>query len=167
MTELQQDSLETPIGALYLFGNQDGLYAVGFEDYLPTLLGDLHKRIAGLSISQGALPNKKAAFSRYFNGELDALDGLTIKPIGTDFQIQTWLQLRKIPAATCCSYQELAEQLGRPKAVRAVGAANGANPLPIVLPCHRVIGSNKQLTGYAGGLERKAWLLRHEGYSLI
>ena len=85
---------------------------------------------------------------------------------GTDFQVAVWQALQSIPFGTTYSYQQIAEQVGSPKAVRAVGAANGNNRIAIIIPCHRVIGKNGKLTGYGGGLERKEWLLRHEGYIL-
>lgn len=102
------------------------------------------------------------ALAAYFDGELKALDGLALALGGTDFQRQVWAALRGIPAGSTRSYASLAAQIGRPAAVRALGMANGANPISIVLPCHRVIGSNAALTGYAGGLPRKQWLLNHE-----
>src|SRR5687768_9354596 len=106
----------------------------------------------------------RAAFERYFAGGPDALDGLAVDPGGTPFQSRVWLALREIGAGTTWSYEQLAQRVGSPAAVRAVGAANGANPIPLVLPCHRVIGKNGKLVGYGGGMERKAWLLRHEGW---
>jgi methylated-DNA-[protein]-cysteine S-methyltransferase len=102
------------------------------------------------------------AISRYFAGDLEVIDTLPVASRGTPFQQTVWKALRKIPCGTTLSYQQLAEQIGRPNAVRAVGLANGSNPVGIVVPCHRVIGSNGSLTGYGGGLKRKRWLLEHE-----
>jgi methylated-DNA-[protein]-cysteine S-methyltransferase len=99
---------------------------------------------------------------RYFAGELAALNELPVRTAGTPFQREVWRALREIPHGTTVSYGKLAEQIGRPKAVRAVGLANGSNPIGVVVPCHRVIGSNGSLTGYGGGIERKRWLLEHE-----
>jgi methylated-DNA-[protein]-cysteine S-methyltransferase len=99
---------------------------------------------------------------RYFDGELGALDGLAVRTGGTAFQRSVWAELRRIPVATTISYGQLAGRIGRPSASRAVGMANGANPVAIVVPCHRVIGANAKLTGYGGGLHRKAWLIAHE-----
>jgi O-6-methylguanine DNA methyltransferase len=99
-------------------------------------------------------------------GDARALDALPKAEGGTDFQRRVWAALRRIPAGTAWSYGDLARQVGRPAAVRAVGQANGANPVALVQPCHRVIASGGGLGGYAGGLERKAWLLRHEGVNL-
>ena len=106
------------------------------------------------------------ALRAYLNGRLDALDGLPVDAGGTPFQREVWAALRTIPAGVTWSYKRLAEQIGRPAAVRAVGLANGANPIGIVVPCHRVIGADGSLTGYGGGLPRKRWLLEHEGVLL-
>lgn len=104
-----------------------------------------------------------AAIDAYFAGVLSAIDGLPVVTGGTPFQRAVWGELRRIPCGTTISYAELARRIGRPTAVRAVGLANGSNPVGIVVPCHRVIGSNGTLTGYGGGIERKRWLLAHEG----
>lgn len=103
------------------------------------------------------------AMLAYFSGKLDAIGALEVVTGGTDFQRTVWAALRTIPAGTTISYLELAARIGRPSAVRAVGMANGANPVSVVVPCHRVIGSNATLVGYGGGLQRKRWLLEHEG----
>ncbi len=99
----------------------------------------------------------------YLAGDLEALAGLPVDSGGTPFQRLVWAALRRIPAGAAWSYKALAEHLGRPAAIRAVGLANGANPIGIVVPCHRVIGADGSLTGYGGGLPRKRWLLEHEG----
>jgi methylated-DNA-[protein]-cysteine S-methyltransferase len=103
------------------------------------------------------------AINSYFAGELTAIDTLPVQTAGTPFQREVWYALRRIPCGTTVSYGKLAEQIGRPSAVRAVGLANGSNPIGVVVPCHRVIGANGSLTGYGGGMERKRWLLQHEG----
>ena len=108
-------------------------------------------------------PRLTRAFDAYFAGDLVAIDGLEADPAGTEFQRQVWAELRRIPAGATISYSQLAARVGRPEAVRAVGAANGRNPVPIVVPCHRVIGANGALVGYGGGLDLKRWLLVHEG----
>lgn len=100
---------------------------------------------------------------RYFGGDLESLDELEVELNGTSFQRNVWLALRSVKAGLTMSYAQLAKRVGTPAAVRAVGAANGANPVAVVLPCHRIIGSNGSLTGYGGGLHRKRWLLNHEG----
>ena len=102
----------------------------------------------------------------YFAGELDAIENLPVETGGTAFQRQVWAALRQIPRGQTESYGELAARIGRPRAVRAVGLANGANPVGIVVPCHRVIGANGTMTGYGGGVDRKRWLLEHEGARL-
>lgn len=101
--------------------------------------------------------------SRYFGGEIAAIDAVPVELNGTPFQKTVWAALRRIPFGTTISYAELARRIGEPAAVRAVGTANGANPVAVIVPCHRVIGTNGTLTGYGGGLERKQWLLSHEG----
>ena len=102
------------------------------------------------------------ALAAWFAGDLGALDGLPVKTGGTPFQRAVWKALRDIPAGETRTYGQLATAIGAPRAVRAVGLANGANPVGVIVPCHRVIGANGTLTGYAGGLERKRWLLAHE-----
>jgi methylated-DNA-[protein]-cysteine S-methyltransferase len=108
----------------------------------------------------------RASLSAYFAGELACLDAIEWRVAGTAFQRKVWTALRTIPAGTTTSYGALAAQLDMPTAVRAVGHANGSNPISIVVPCHRVIGANGSLTGYGGGLQRKRWLLEHEGVVL-
>jgi methylated-DNA-[protein]-cysteine S-methyltransferase len=104
-----------------------------------------------------------AVLTRYFGGETTAIDAVAVEMNGTPFQKTVWAALRRIPCGTTISYAELARRIGEPAAVRAVGTANGANPVALIVPCHRVIGSNGSLTGYGGGLDRKQWLLTHEG----
>ena len=103
-----------------------------------------------------------SAIARYFAGELHAIDSIPVETGGTPFQRKVWSALRNIPCGSTASYGQLAKLIGNPAAVRAVGTANGANPVAVVLPCHRVIGANGSLTGYGGGIERKRWLLDHE-----
>ena len=100
---------------------------------------------------------------RYFAGDCRALDAVPVELNGTPFQRKVWNALREIPAGSTLSYADVARRIGQPRAVRAVGAANGANPVAVIVPCHRVIGSNGTLTGYGGGLDRQQWLLAHEG----
>lgn len=103
------------------------------------------------------------AMAAYFAGDRHAIDDLPARPRGTPFQERVWQALRTIPNGETISYRQLAERIGKPSATRAVGLANGQNPVSVVVPCHRVIGSDGSLTGYGGGLPRKRWLLRHEG----
>ena len=124
-----------------------------------------HYGDGGVAIADGAAGASPAlrTLGRYFAGELRALDALSVATGGSPFQRDVWRVLRAIPPGTTVSYAELAQRVGRPTAFRAVGLANGANPVGIVVPCHRVVGSDGSLTGYGGGLERKRWLLAHEG----
>jgi methylated-DNA-[protein]-cysteine S-methyltransferase len=149
------ERLPTPVGVLTVVTSPAALLAVHFgESTFSKALSDaaspLHTDII-------------ARLTAYFDGDRTAIDEIPVEPAGTEFQRQVWLMLRRIPAGATWSYRQLAERVDRPAAVRAVGAANGANPIPIVLPCHRVIGSDGRLVGYGGGLERKRWLLAHEG----
>jgi O-6-methylguanine DNA methyltransferase len=102
------------------------------------------------------------ALERYFGGDLGALDEIPVDPGGTEFQAAVWAGLRRIPAGRTMTYGELAASVGRPGAARAAGGAVGSNPIAIIIPCHRIIGSNRRLTGFGGGLRRKRWLLQHE-----
>jgi methylated-DNA-[protein]-cysteine S-methyltransferase len=116
------------------------------------------------SLSEEMPPERYAeTILSYFAGEMNALDTLPIAFGGTAFQQTVWQALQTIPAGRTLSYGKLAAQIGNPKGMRAVGLANGANPIALIVPCHRVIGANGTLTGYGGGMERKHWLLRHEG----
>jgi methylated-DNA-[protein]-cysteine S-methyltransferase len=108
-----------------------------------------------------------ARLRAYFAGDLSAADTIGVDVEGTEFQHKVWNKLREIPCGSTLSYRDLAAAVGAPKAVRAVGAANGANPTAIVVPCHRVIGANGDLVGYGGGIERKRWLLKHEKAQLV
>jgi len=149
------ERLSTPVGVLTVVTNPDALLAIRFGD-APDLAGPFDAR-PPLHV------DVIARLRSYFNGDRAALDEIPVEPDGTAFQRQVWLMLRRIRAGTTWSYRQLAERVDRPAAIRAVGAANGANPIPIVLPCHRVIGSDGRLVGYGGGMERKKWLLAHEG----
>jgi O-6-methylguanine DNA methyltransferase len=107
------------------------------------------------------------ALTRYFAGDRAALDGLDVELNGTEFQLRVWQQLRSVRPGTTATYADIARAIGAESSVRAVGAANGANPVAVVVPCHRIIGTNGSLTGYGGGLDRKRWLLQHEGVLLV
>jgi methylated-DNA-[protein]-cysteine S-methyltransferase len=146
------------IGKLRIAVDLDGLRYVLFENnkHVPSQLGDWRRDRSATSEARGQL-------LQYFGQERKEFD-LKLSLCGTDFQKRTWHTLARIPYGTTWSYSELATKIGSPKAVRAVGSANGRNPIPIVLPCHRVIGSNGTLTGFGGGLPVKQWLLEHEGY---
>jgi methylated-DNA-[protein]-cysteine S-methyltransferase len=162
------DRLQTPIGIALLVTDADGaLHALDWEDY-ETRLRQLLRLHYGATVLQDApAPDElKAALKKYFAGDLDSLKLIKWRVAGTPFQRKVWTALTAIPVGTTTSYGALASQLGMPKAVRAVGLANGSNPISVVVPCHRVIGANGSLTGYGGGLARKQWLLEHEGVVL-
>jgi len=157
-------TVSSPIGPLTI-GVKDGvLLGVDLRGDVTRLCSDLARRLGTREAAEARDPGGVASrIRRYFDGELRALDEIAAEPGGTPFQRRVWLTLREIPVGRTWSYSELAHAVGRPQAVRAVGAANGANPIALVLPCHRVIGKDGSLTGYGGGLDRKQWLLRHEG----
>lgn len=158
------DRMATPVGDILLVVDGEGaVRALDFGDYEPRMrrLLRLHYGVVGLT--GGRAPDAvRSAIEAYFGGDLSALDGLPIKTGGTAFQRSVWAALVQIPAGETETYSQLAARIGSPRAVRAVGLANGANPVGVIVPCHRVVGSNGKLTGYAGGLERKQWLLAHE-----
>ncbi len=146
----------SPIGTLTLAADADGLRHIIFPS------GKNKKEIPETWIPTSApFKQLKKELDEYFAGTRKRFD-VKLAPAGTDFQRSVWLALLSIGYAQTCSYGEIAHLIGKPKASRAVGAANGANPLPIIVPCHRVIGSSGQLTGFGGGLETKSWLLAHE-----
>ena len=148
---------ETPIGRLALTANPRGLAEL-------SLLadGDQVEALTGSAESSGHLRVAERALEAYFSGSRDAFRDVIVAPEGTDFQRSVWSALRTIPEGTTISYRQLAERIGKPDAVRAVGLANGRNPIPIVVPCHRVIGTDRSLTGFGLGVPVKAWLLVHE-----
>ncbi len=160
------DRTDTPIGELVVIGDQGGnLRAVDWTEHESRMrqLLRLHYGEGGFALAPVHDPSGlTSAMRRYFAGELAAIENLPVQTAGTSFQRSVWRALREIRCGTTLSYGELARRIGRPAAVRAVGLANGANPVSIVVPCHRVIGSDGTLTGYGGGLERKRWLLAHE-----
>lgn len=153
---------DSPIGALAVATVGDAVVGIDLGGDAGTLETHLIRKGRRID-SHRPSPVVVASLRRYFDGELDALDLIAVEPAGTPFQLQVWTALRTVRAGTTTSYSALARRIGAPNAVRAVGAANGANPIPIVIPCHRVIGADGRLVGYGGGLERKRWLLAHEG----
>jgi O-6-methylguanine DNA methyltransferase len=153
--------LQTPIGKLNVAVGEGALVGIDFDVGLEEMRRRLQRRLGSVELQDGMHP-PAAAVAAYFEGSLRAIDGLSVAPMGTPFQRQVWAALRKIPAGQTVSYSELARRVGRPEAVRAVGSANGDNPVSVVVPCHRVIGLDGSLTGYGGGIERKRWLLEHE-----
>jgi len=162
------DRLKTPIGTALLVTDADGvLRALDWEDYEPRMRELLRLQYGAVTLKRARAPkDTKAALSGYFSGDLSGLNTIKWRVAGTPFQRKVWNALPKIPAGTTMSYGALAAKLGMPKAVRALGHANGDNPLSVVLPCHRLIGANGSLIKYGGGLQRKRWLLEHEGVVL-
>ena len=169
---LYADRLESAIGTLLLIHDREGhMRALDFHDFESRMrrLLRFHYGAEGndFVIENRAAPTAiRRAISDYFLGDLHAIDSIPVTTGGTSFQREVWAALRTIQAGTTLSYEALARQLGRPKSVRAVGSANAANPVNIVVPCHRVIGTDGSLTGYGGGIGRKRWLLTHEGVAL-
>ncbi len=163
---LQVSMLATPIGTLAVAWGPEGLVGVDFDVGGEVLAERLRRRVGPCSLVDRSSP-AVTALRAYFEGDLGALDTLPVASMGTPFQRLVWTGLRKIPVGQTTTYGQLAATVGRPAAVRAVGAANGDNPVAIVVPCHRVIGASGKLVGYGGGIERKRWLLRHEGSLLV
>lgn len=167
MKTLFSDRIDTPIGAILIAVDGEQLCSLDFADNEQHIMASLQRRYGSFTLLPTSNPRGiSERLSAYFAGDYSSLDDIPVSTGGTAFQQQVWLALRTIPAGTTLSYGELAAQLGKPTAYRAVGGTNALNPVAIVLPCHRVIGSNASLTGYAGGLERKQWLLQHEGYAV-
>jgi len=162
------DRLQTPIGELLIVADSAGrLRTIDWTDHEARMrqLLDRYYGKGGYALQSARDPGGLTSAMRdYFKGDIGAIDGLPVDDtVGTPFQRSVWSALRKIKSGKIISYAELARRIGKPKAVRAAGLANGQNPISIVVPCHRVIGSNGTLTGYGGGLPRKKWLLEHEG----
>lgn len=160
------DRLFTPIGEMLVVADDEGNLRATFwteKDREMQLFLERHYAPARVELAPARDPfGLTSALTRYFAGDLHAVDDLPVKTAGTEFQRTVWRALRNIPCGTTISYGELARRIGKPDAVRAVGTANGANPIGVVVPCHRVIGANGTLTGYGGGMHRKRWLLDHE-----
>jgi methylated-DNA-[protein]-cysteine S-methyltransferase len=163
---LLKDQFETPIGEMVIAVDHDGnLRAVDWADHTNRMLNLLKRHYGknGFTLESAHNPGGLTeTMKSYFAGKLSSIDAVPTQTAGTPFQREVWRSLREIPCGLTISYAELAKRIGRPKAVRAVGLANGSNPIGIVIPCHRVIGSGGSLTGYGGGIERKRWLLDHE-----
>lgn len=158
------DRISTPIGvAVFVTDERGFLSALDWEEFETRLVERLRARAGNPAVlSAKPAPHTRDALTRYFEGDVHALDAIACAGRGTPFQERAWAALRKIPAGTTTSYGELSKGIGAPNAARAVGLANNRNPIAVVVPCHRVIGADGSLTGYAGGLDRKRWLLDHE-----
>lgn len=161
---LTRGLLASPLGPLRLFVDDAGaVRLLDFGEDGPRARRLMRIHHDGIPVRDGATPaDVPDALERYFAGELAAPEDIPVRLAGTDFQRTVWRALLGIPAGETRTYAALAAAIGRPTAIRAVGLANGSNPVGIVVPCHRVIGSDGSLTGYGGGLERKRWLLAHE-----
>ena len=159
------ERFNTPTGRMLIVTDEHCLCAADWEDHEERMLRLLrqHYRATASSLRNARRASvARRALEAYFEGDLDAVGNVPTAVIGTDFQRRVWAALRLIPVGSTLSYGALAARLGHPAAARAVGMVNGANPIAIVVPCHRVIGADAALTGYGGGLERKRWLLAHE-----
>ncbi|MFA7639720.1 MAG: methylated-DNA--[protein]-cysteine S-methyltransferase [Parvibaculum sp.] len=152
-------TLNTPIGKLRLAATEAGLAAILF----PNQENVVFPKRNGSEAARAHLVTALKALERYFAGEEKEFGGVTLSPVGTPFQLGVWRELSRIPYGETRSYADIARAIGNPKGMRAVGLANGKNPLPIIVPCHRVIGANGALTGFGGGLPTKKWLLEFEG----
>jgi len=148
---------DSPVGTLRLKSNGQALTALDFVDEDASPSQQIDSDILLQAIEQ---------LDAYFKGQRKSFD-LSLAPEGTDFQQQVWTQLKQIPYGQTISYGQLAAKIGDPNKVRAVGTANGKNPIPIIIPCHRVIGADQTLVGYSGGIDRKKYLLKHEGALLL
>jgi methylated-DNA-[protein]-cysteine S-methyltransferase len=159
------DRLPTPIGTALLVSDADGvLRALDWEGYEPRMKDLLRLQYGAVILKDARAPKDiRAALTGYFKGDLGCLNRIRWRVAGTPFQRKVWTALAKIPSGTTMSYGALAAQLDMPRAVRALGHANGSNPISVVVPCHRLIGADGSLVKYGGGLERKRWLLEHEG----
>jgi len=160
---LYYDEFASPIGRILFASDEKAVCALDFEDYRERMNRLLSRRFERLVFRRDSDPhNLKARLEQYFDGDVRALDQVAVNASGSPFRQQVWEALRRIPAGETWSYGQLAAHIGHPQAARAVGHANSLNPVAIIVPCHRVIGASSALTGYAGGLERKRWLLEHE-----
>ena len=163
MTRLDLYQLRSPLGPLLLVCHGERLVALDYEGFGDRLWHLLRARFGEIVPREAAgRPEATGRLEAYFAGDLDAIDEVQVETRGTTFQEEVWAALRRIPAGSTLTYGELAARLGRSGASRAVGRANGQNPVAIVVPCHRVVGARGVLTGYGGGLDRKRWLLAHE-----
>lgn len=163
------DRIASPVGHILIVVDElQRLRALNWEDHEERMRRQLSTQYnrAGIQIDivSGRGPaSVREPLQHYIEGKLDAIDAVVVETAGTPFQKRVWSELRRIPVGTTLSYGRLAARIGRAEAVRAVGHANGSNPISVVVPCHRVIGADGSLTGFGGGLHRKRWLLAHEG----
>jgi methylated-DNA-[protein]-cysteine S-methyltransferase len=160
---LDRFRLKSPIGELVGYVREGALCALDFGDREESNRALLERRFGAIDVREGTEAREtRRRLEAYLAGDLEVLDAIAVDPGGTEFQAKVWAALRRIPPGRTLSYTELAVAVGSPSAVRAVGTANGQNPVPVVIPCHRVVRSDGTLGGYGGGLDRKRWLLDHE-----
>ncbi len=172
--KLPYQDMNTPVGKIRLIGSPEGtgsseetLVSLEFSDCWERVRSSFEARFPDARLVRSdSMRAVVDLMNAYFEGDAHALDRIAADPSGTPFQASVWRALREIPAGTTTSYKELGRRIGSPRATRAVGTANGSNPIAIVIPCHRVIRSDGLLGGYGGGLHRKEWLLGHEGAEL-
>lgn len=162
MIELFTDEVPSPLGEIVIAWRDDALRALYFLDHRDRMLDFFKSRFGEFELEMRPHAGFRRCVERYFAGDFTAFDGVVLAPDGTAFQKTVWNALLEIPPGKTATYGEIAGRIGSPKAARAVGLANGLNPISIAIPCHRVIGSSGKLTGYGGGLHRKEWLLEHE-----
>jgi methylated-DNA-[protein]-cysteine S-methyltransferase len=165
--DVTETKMESPIGELRLVASDAGICRVAFGPPEPELRRELERRFGDVRVAEAdhrraVLDRARRALDRYFSGADETFEGIPLDPGGTEFQRQVWSSLKRIPAGETRSYAEIAAAVSRPRATRAVGSANRVNPIPVIVPCHRVIGSDGAMRGYAGRIDRKEWLLRHE-----
>ena len=164
MLPILSDRIETPIGPMVLLARDNVLLLLEFVDAEDRVAREMKARFGAAAQQPADDPfGLSSRLKAYFAGDLAAIEGIDTDGGGTDFQRRVWAELKRIPCGVTISYGELARRLGDKNAMRAVGLANGRNPISIVVPCHRVIGADGSLTGYGGGIARKQWLLAHEG----
>ncbi len=160
--------IPSPLGTLLLICNEEGVLGglhFGGDEARMHQQFSRHHGEGGYTLASGPAPATiTEALEAYFAGDIEAIENIPVLADGTEFQQRVWAALRRIPAGNTATYGQIAREIGQPTAVHAVGLANGSNPIGIVVPCHRVVGADGKLTGYAGGLERKRWLLDHEQY---
>jgi methylated-DNA-[protein]-cysteine S-methyltransferase len=163
-----RDTIPTPIGEMTLIARDGVLLLLEFSDAGERIDREMKKRFGDVDFLPKENPfGLSAKVTAYFSGDFTIIDDIPTESDGTEFQTRVWAELRRIPRGVTISYGELAKRLGDKNLMRAVGLANGRNPISIVVPCHRVIGADGSLTGYGGGVARKEWLLKHEGAILL
>ncbi len=162
------DRIATPIGDMILVARDGVVLLLEFEDATDRVEREIKARFKTGELQPTSNPfGISDKIREYFAGDLHIINGILTDAGGTAFEIRVWAELRRIPCGQTISYGELATRIGNKNAMRAVGLANGKNPIAIIVPCHRVIGKNGSMTGYGGGLPRKQWLLKHEGALLL